>query len=142
MFWYLKDKKSNTYVKLGAVEALKGNFKALHNHFVGQFTCEWRLDPNIMLLLGAITLFNADRPHLIHRPLVKYEQHVYSYLLKRYLQLKYDSHCKANSAYLILLNLIQNLRILNEEFIRIYFEFSEAGSGMAGPLLIEIFEIS
>lgn len=66
-----KDKRSNTYVKLGAVESLKGNFHSLHNHFVGQFTYEWRLDVNISLLLSAITLFNSERAHVVHRPLVK-----------------------------------------------------------------------
>jgi hypothetical protein len=33
---------------------------------------------------------------------------------------------------------VQNLRILNEEFIRIYLE---AGTGMVGPLLMEIFDL-
>ncbi|CAG2118900.1 unnamed protein product, partial [Medioppia subpectinata] len=58
-------------------------------------------DHNIIDLLSLILFFNPNRPDLQFRHTVKYQRHVYTYLLKRYLQLKYRSESEANARLLV-----------------------------------------
>jgi nuclear receptor subfamily 1 group I len=51
-----------------------GNVYEEHQRFLRSFTPLWRNDENIMLILGAITLFSPDRPNVMHKDVVKLEQ--------------------------------------------------------------------
>ena len=89
-----------------------------------------------MLQLTAITFFNPNRPNLMHRNFVLYDiiinnfeyyllklfyifihrlqQQIYIYLLKRYLQMKYQSEYETNENLLKLMNSFKDLQELCE----------------------------
>lgn len=66
------------------------------------------------------------------------EKQTYSYLLQRYLEVKYQSVCEAKTTYLFLMNKLEELNILNEHHVRVYLDIDPND---VGPLLIEIFDL-
>ncbi|CAG2167605.1 unnamed protein product [Oppiella nova] len=52
----------------------------------------------------AIILFNDERPNLLDKELVKLQQHVYMYLLQRYLLMRYESENEAKLKLLRFMN--------------------------------------
>ncbi|CAG2163686.1 unnamed protein product [Oppiella nova] len=50
--------------------------------------------------MTSIVLFNPDNSDLQNRDSIKLQQHIYMYLLQRYLLLKYPSECEAKSRFL------------------------------------------
>lgn len=51
--------------------------------YLQSFEEPWRRDERIMLTLGALTLFNPDRPNVVHREVVKREHEFYWDLLRK-----------------------------------------------------------
>jgi nuclear receptor subfamily 1 group I len=122
------------------VEVLKearGNLYEEHQRYIQSFDPLWRSDEQIMLLLSAITLFDADRPHIIHRDAIKLEQESYYYLLRRYLESIVGS-CSARSMFLRLIGKVSELHILNDNHVRVYLDLNPKE---VEPLLIEIFDL-
>ena len=56
------------------LQAAPGNVYQEHKNFILAFQPEWRQDPNIMLLLSAITLFTPERPNTVHTDAIRHEQ--------------------------------------------------------------------
>ncbi|CAG2173564.1 unnamed protein product [Oppiella nova] len=103
---------------------------------ITMFYPQWNCDPVIMDLMIAITLFNPNRPNLIYRDVVKLQQHIYIYLLQRYLQLEYHSMDEAKSRLIKLLKSLHVLRTLNEMIAKDFYEY---GNIFMGPLYKEIY---
>lgn len=95
----------------------KGNIYEEHENFIKTFNPKLRTDENIVLILCAITLFCPDRPFIVHADVVKYEQSSYLFLLRRYLESILEG-CEAKSAYLHLLQKLQEVKKLNEGKMR------------------------
>lgn len=124
-------------IKLKVLKAAPGNVYEEHKRFILAFQPEWRRDHNIIFLLSAITLFNHERPNIIHADAIKHEQCSYLYLLKRYLECKYGG-CEGRTVYHRLLERINHLHILSENHIRVFLEVNPQE---VEPLLIEIFDL-
>ncbi|XP_045607799.2 nuclear hormone receptor HR96 isoform X2 [Procambarus clarkii] len=124
-------------IKLMVLKAAPGNVYEEHKRFILAFQPEWRKDHNIIFLLSAITLFNPERPNIIHADAIRHEQCSYLYLLKRYLECKYGG-CEGRTVYHRLLERITHLHILSENHIRVFLEVNPQE---VEPLLIEIFDL-
>ena len=64
------------------------------------------------------------------------QQHIYVYLLQRYLQLKYQSMDEAKSRLIKLLKSLHVLKTLNEMIAKDFYEY---GNIFMGPLYKEIY---
>lgn len=124
-------------IKVDVLKEAKGNLYEEHKRFLTSFHPQWRNDENIMLILSGITLFTPERPNTIHKEAIKLEQDTYYYLLRRYLNSKYNL-CEATSIYLQLIQKIQELHNLNENHVRVYLDVNPKE---VEPLLIEIFDL-
>lgn len=60
-------------IKVEVLKEAKGNLYAEHSKFIRTFDPSWR-DENIILILSAIALFTPDRPKVVHREVIKFEQ--------------------------------------------------------------------
>ncbi|CAG2103065.1 unnamed protein product, partial [Medioppia subpectinata] len=96
-------------------------------------------DSVVLDLLTVIILFNSDRPMLVHRDLVKFQQNIYMYLLRRYLLLKYSTECEAEYKYQTLMKCLRELNVLGVKH-REYIEFTDARK-IRQTLLVEIFDL-
>ncbi|CAG2178211.1 unnamed protein product [Oppiella nova] len=76
---------------------------------------EWDMDPVVLDLLTAIILFNPNRPNLIAKHMVKLQQHVYMYLLQRYLLLRYRTEFDSQNKFLKLINALTDLEVLAQK---------------------------
>ncbi|CAG2176879.1 unnamed protein product, partial [Oppiella nova] len=111
--WTFPTDKSNTFImSLNARHGMAN--ENLLKWVFDSISVEWDSDPQILRLLTAIMLFNADRPMLAHRDAVHYQQHVYMYLLKRYLLLKYRTEYESEVKYKKLLKLLTDLQKLGQ----------------------------
>ncbi|CAN7987026.1 unnamed protein product [Ixodes hexagonus] len=124
-------------IKLDILKEARGNVYEEHKKFINAFRPEWRIDENIMLLLSAITLFTPERPNLVHRDVVTFEQDTYLYLLRRYLDTIY-SGCESRSVFLQLIRNLEDMRTLNENQVSILVDLNPHE---VEPLLIEIFDL-
>lgn len=124
-------------IKLDVLREAKGNVYEEHKRFIHSFEPNWRTDECVMLLLGAITLFDPHRPNVVHADDIRVQQEAYYTLLRRYLESVYSS-CEARSAYLKLVQRIDELHSLNENHVRIYLDVNPKE---VEPLLIEIFDL-
>lgn len=124
-------------IKLEVLREAKGNIYEEHKRFIQSFDPTWRTNENIMLILGAVTLFNPERPNVIHQDVIKLEQDSYLFLLRRYLESIY-SGCEARSTYLNLVKKMEELHILNENHVRVFLDVNPKD---VEPLLIEIFDL-
>ncbi|CAG2102587.1 unnamed protein product [Medioppia subpectinata] len=89
-----------------------------------------------IFLLTAITLFNPNQPNLSNRDAVQFQQKLYLYLLRRYLQLKYrwDSEWKFKQ----ILNVVNDVHVLGH----LQRQSSvDRDPNQLGPLLTEIYDI-
>lgn len=68
----------------------------------------------------------------------RYEKHSHKYLLQRYLNIKYGTKCLSDQKFSRLMSILEDLRILNEENVRLYLQSDEAA---IGPLLIDLFDL-
>lgn len=124
-------------IRLDILKEARGNVYEEHKRFINAFRPEWRLDENIMLLLSAITLFTPERPNLVHRDVVTFEQDTYLYLLRRYLDTLYTG-CESRSVFLQLIRNLEDMRTLNENQVSILVDLNPHE---VEPLLIEIFDL-
>ncbi|UYV63444.1 Hr96 [Cordylochernes scorpioides] len=124
-------------IKVDVLKKAGGTVYEQHKKFIMGFSPKWKSDENIMLLLSAITLFSPDRPHVIHKEVIKLEQDVYSFLLQRYLHTIYPT-LEAISAYRLLSQKLEQLHSLNENHVEM---FMETNLKEIEPLLIEIFDL-
>uniref|UniRef100_A0A1E1X4I4 Putative nuclear hormone receptor 48 n=1 Tax=Amblyomma aureolatum TaxID=187763 RepID=A0A1E1X4I4_9ACAR len=124
-------------IRVDILKEARGNVYEEHKRFINAFRPEWRLDENIMLLLSAITLFTPERPNLVHRDVVMFEQDTYLYLLRRYLDTRY-SGCDSRSVFLQLIRNLEDMRTLNENQVSILVDLNPHE---VEPLLIEIFDL-
>ncbi|CAG2100419.1 unnamed protein product [Medioppia subpectinata] len=69
--------------------------------------CDW--DNHVVNLMIALILFNPNRPHLIHRDVIEFQQHVYKHLLQKYLKFKYRSEYESSHNLLVFLKLMARL---------------------------------
>lgn len=124
-------------IRLDILKEARGNVYEEHKRFINAFRPEWRLDENIMLLLSAITLFTPERPNLVHRDVVTFEQDTYLHLLRRYLDTRYTG-CEGRSVFLQLIRNLEDMRTLNENQVSILVDLNPRE---VEPLLIEIFDL-
>ncbi|CAH2058968.1 unnamed protein product, partial [Iphiclides podalirius] len=122
-------------VRTDVLKLAKGDVYRCHEAFIGSFLARWRTDEHLILILSAILLFAPDRPHLVHRDVIKLEQNSYYYLLRRYLESVYPG-CEAKSTFLKLIQKILELRKLAEEVTGVYLDVNPIE-----PLLMEIFDL-
>ncbi|RWS02506.1 hypothetical protein B4U79_09088 [Dinothrombium tinctorium] len=133
-----QDSKCKMLLKLEVLKQANVKIYEAHTNFINSFDFKWRNNENIMLLLSAITLFTPNRQNLKHREIVKFHQHMYMFLLKRYLETTIKSKCEAHTAYIKLMSKVEELHILNDDHVSI---FLEVDPNIVGPLLIEIFDL-
>ncbi|XP_066998832.2 nuclear hormone receptor HR96 [Anabrus simplex] len=135
--WKIPHTQDHLNVKVDVLKEARGNIYEEHQRFLRTFDPRWRTDENIMLILGAITLFTPDRPRVVHHDVIKLEQNTYYYLLRRYLESVYPG-CEARSTFLKLIQKIAELHRLNDEHVRVYLDVNPRD---VEPLLIEIFDL-
>ncbi|XP_054155034.1 nuclear hormone receptor family member nhr-8-like [Oppia nitens] len=104
-------------------------------HYLFQMVKDLRTDPMVLYLLMPIVLFNPDRPNLIEKDIISYHRNVYLYLLRKYLYIKYGSESEANRIYSRILNLLPEIRVLNELQKQMYKTMTTVDRS---PLLKEI----
>ncbi|XP_076345817.1 nuclear hormone receptor HR96-like [Tachypleus tridentatus] len=124
-------------IKIDILKEARGNIYEEHKRFINSFDPVWRSNENIMLILSAITLFTPERPNIVHKNVIRFEQESYYYLLQRYLHTIY-SESEAHSCYLALISKLQELHLLNENHVRIFLDVNPKD---VEPLLIEIFDL-
>ncbi|CAG2109493.1 unnamed protein product [Medioppia subpectinata] len=79
-----------------------------------------------------------DRPNLIHKEMVKLQQQLYMYLLKRYFHMKYGSSCAAQERFLRIINSLEEL----SKFVTIHREAHRRDHNtQIGPLLREVLDL-
>lgn len=125
------------HIKVEVLKEARGNVYEEHQRYIQSFDPLWRSDEHIMLLLSAITLFDPDRPHIVHRDAIKLEQESYYYLLRRYLEAVVGG-CQARTMFLQLVAKVSELHILNDKHVRVYLDMNPKE---VEPLLIEIFDL-
>ncbi|GAB6024939.1 receptor [Chamberlinius hualienensis] len=124
-------------IKFDVLREAKGNVYEEHKRFLQSFERDWRVDENIMLILGAITLFDPNRPNLVGVDIVRKEQDSYFTLLRCYLRSIY-SRCRADDSFRKLIRRLEHLHILNEDHVRVFLDVNPKD---VEPLLIEIFDL-
>ncbi|XP_013790291.1 nuclear hormone receptor HR96-like [Limulus polyphemus] len=124
-------------IKVDILKEARGNIYEEHKRFINSFDPLWRSNENIMLILSAITLFTPERPNIVHKNVIRFEQESYYYLLQRYLHTIY-SEWEARSSYLMLISKLEELHLLNENHVRIFLDVNPKD---VEPLLIEIFDL-
>ncbi|CAG2169039.1 unnamed protein product [Oppiella nova] len=87
-----------------------------YKNFLNNICNEWESDPLVLDLLTAITLYNPKRPRLLFKELVRLEQQIYMYLLKRYLQMRYSCQVESQQKYTKLMNCMQDLDALGQSY--------------------------
>ncbi|CAG2166097.1 unnamed protein product [Oppiella nova] len=92
-------------------------------------------DYSRIILLWIIILFNANRPNLIDKNYIKHQQHLYMYLLQRYLRVKYSPPCEANVKFLRILNILYDMKTMRELHIE---NIRKVDARMCSPLMREI----
>ncbi|CAG2180794.1 unnamed protein product [Oppiella nova] len=71
-------------------------------------------DPIVLNLLTAIILFTPNRPNLIHHEAVILQQQIYTYLLKRYLLLRYGRDSESEDKLRKLLDTLPALKEVSD----------------------------
>ncbi|CAG2167607.1 unnamed protein product [Oppiella nova] len=118
----------------GVIETIQ-NFKQLTTFQIHYYynECEhWKFPQST-----AIVLFDSNQPNLTHRETIKLQQKVYMYLLQRYLQMKYQSKCEADSKFTKLMNILTCTKGRQKELI---LDFLSALPSDVCPLLNEIYD--
>ncbi|CAG2101271.1 unnamed protein product [Medioppia subpectinata] len=98
---------------------------------------EWESDPIILDILTAILLFNPDRPNLLYREMVKLQQHIYMYLLQRYVMTRYPTKYESNTKFMRLMSTMIDLNIVRESHVK----HMELEAYKLSPLLREICDL-
>jgi len=126
-------------LSLDVLKGVKGNVYEEHKKYLHSFRDEWRTCDAVMLCLGAITLFNPDRPNIVHVEAVRMEQELYIDLMKRYLNMMYGTLTMASEeAFQELLKRVKAVGRLNDYAATIFVDVNPRD---VEPLLIEIFDL-
>ncbi|CAG2181419.1 unnamed protein product, partial [Oppiella nova] len=105
--------------------------------FLLKVKLECGFDSLIFDLLTAILLFNPSLPDLTHRDVIKFQQKLYLYLLKRYLMIKYDQP-DSDVKCAKILSIINDLHVLAHLHRQIT---AQRDPKQIGPLLQEVYSI-
>ncbi|CAG2100060.1 unnamed protein product [Medioppia subpectinata] len=118
-YWTLiLDDENSVLFNLDLFREHKKNTYYNHKVFLKKMAIDWDMDCRIIDLMTAILLFNPDRPNIVHKEAVKFQQHVYMHLLKKYLQIKYGTECESRTKFLKLLNCLQDLYLMNDKIAK------------------------
>ncbi|XP_054169198.1 nuclear receptor ROR-beta-like [Oppia nitens] len=113
--WILPFDNENTImINLENLRQFPTNVYNIVKNFMRKMYSIYDSDRYVIDLLLAIILFNPDHPNIVNKEIVKSQQHLYMYLLQRYLQIKLKSECEAKTRLLRLLNTLTDLSILRE----------------------------
>ncbi|CAG2173133.1 unnamed protein product [Oppiella nova] len=104
--------------------------------FLLKVKLECGFDSLIFDLLTAILLFNPSLPDLTHRDVIKFQQKLYLYLLKRYLMIKYQPDSDVKCAKI--LSIITDLHVLAHLHRQIT---AQRDPKQIGPLLQEVYSM-
>ncbi|CAG2100421.1 unnamed protein product [Medioppia subpectinata] len=96
---------------------------------------KWEYDRNVVNLMGAILELNPNRPHLIHRDVIEFQQHVYKHLLRKYLYFKYRSEYESSHKFQKLMHCLNNLNLMSDLFAKALLS---ADTNHRMPLMNEI----
>ncbi|MFH4982248.1 hypothetical protein AB6A40_008957 [Gnathostoma spinigerum] len=108
-----------------------------HKKFLNTFDEKWRRNENVMLILSALTLFDADRPNVTHITKVRTFYAQYQDLLRRYLQLT-CSPDESQRAMKLLLDKLVDVRHLNHGLLEVLYGLN---LNEVDPLLLELFDL-
>ncbi|XP_054166222.1 nuclear hormone receptor HR96-like [Oppia nitens] len=108
------DNQDSIIINMKAIKNFPSNVYHFSRKFYHQICREWDTDLVILDLLTAIILFNPDRPNLLHKHMIKYHQHLYLYLLQRYLLLKYRTESAAQLKFRRLMNCLVDFKVLSD----------------------------
>ncbi|XP_054164095.1 nuclear hormone receptor HR96-like [Oppia nitens] len=111
---YVTDDSSSTIMKLDLLRSAKYELYRAYKRFLDKIRPEWESDTIILDLLTAIILFNPDRPNLMYREMVKLQQHIYMYLLQRYLYMRYPTKFESKTKFLKLMSTLIDLHVIKE----------------------------
>ncbi|CAG2105777.1 unnamed protein product [Medioppia subpectinata] len=125
--------------KLDLLRTNKRQFHDFYKQYLYAMGPEIQTNTVIIDLFTAISLFSPNRPNLINKDIVKLEQQIYIYLLKRYLLWRYQSESEASVKLLSLLNIYKEVQVLGQ-IQRL--NSSENLPQYMGPLLREVFDIN
>ncbi|CAG2106309.1 unnamed protein product [Medioppia subpectinata] len=135
-YWTLiTDNCQSTVLKM---ELLRQNKQFLYNTYKAFFEKlkpEWESDSIILDILTAIILFNPDRPNLLFREMVKLQQHIYMYLLQRYLLMRYPTDYESKTKFMRLMSALIDLNIVRESHVIACMELEK---DKLSPLMREI----
>ncbi|CAG2100420.1 unnamed protein product [Medioppia subpectinata] len=85
-------------------QTLRNIYNGKHSILDGIMDNVWEHDCTVSTLMSAIIIFNPNRPHLIHRDVIEFQQHVYKHLLQKYLHFKYQSKYESSHKFQKLIN--------------------------------------
>ena len=117
--------------------AAEGGLFEDHMKFVRHLAVDLRADQTTLILLLVISLFSPDRPNLIDKNQVCYEQEKYSMLLKHHLESAYP-YAQARAMYPKLLMKLVDIRNLNEEHSQVLLKVNPEG---IQPLMQEVLDL-
>ncbi|CAG2109971.1 unnamed protein product [Medioppia subpectinata] len=86
-----------------------------------------------------ILLFSADKPNIIHKESIKFQQQLYVHLLHRYLRAKYGSESDARLVFRQMVYILRDVRHQRE--VRRLNQLDVISTQSYGPLLKEILDI-
>ncbi|CAG2107001.1 unnamed protein product [Medioppia subpectinata] len=139
-FWTVAiDDENATILPLDVFRNVDQTLYEGHRNFLYAISEGYDCDVNIIDLLIAISLFNPNRPDLMHKDIIKSQQQLYIHLLRRYLELKYNSMSETERRFGVLMNNLRQLYAVNRLCVN---TFHTAEPKEAGPLVDEIFDIN
>ncbi|XP_064603313.1 nuclear hormone receptor HR96-like isoform X3 [Liolophura sinensis] len=109
-----------------------------HMKFVKSLAVDLRADETVLILLLVISLFSPDRPNLLDKSYVAFEQDKYALLLLRYLESKYSVYT-VKLLYPKLLMKLTDIRNLNEEHSQVLLKVNPEG---IQPLMKEVLDLN
>ncbi|CAG2121120.1 unnamed protein product, partial [Medioppia subpectinata] len=137
-FWDIFVKNNNSVrVKLDILKESPLDVYTVCKQFLVKAKRDCESDSIIFDLLTAIVLFDPKRPNLVNRDVVKFQQKIYLYLLRRYLALRYQPESEIKFA--------KTLSLLNDLYV--WGDLQRKSSltrdpNHLGPLLTEILDIN
>lgn len=143
--WEALDLERNIKFSL-KMELLKEANKKLyeeHRRFAMSFDPEWRFNDNLMSLLLAISLYDADKSELSNTQAIRNEKAIYCSLLKKYISTLYEE-AQVEETYTRLLNQLKLTEAISESHVKAYFDVSpnEMNRNGFGGLIMEIFDLN
>ncbi|CAG2101238.1 unnamed protein product [Medioppia subpectinata] len=128
-------------LKLDFLKYCAKNSYSAYKDFVQNIGLIWDSDYVIINLMMSIIVFNPGNFDLVNRDAIKLQQHVYMYLLQRYLILKYGSECSAKTRFLQLMNTLNELNAIREVQRKEIITFITQRQLIVSPLLREIYDL-